>query len=225
MTKNEATPANPFSKDDMSINMGIVVDMIEKVVKTPPLKTGDTGRFHIIFKDDNTTQTIVLTAAQLLDGPGKFTTLFFDVFGQILFASKKEWPTFALHIAQIAVPGKPDETAAVMAGNLLFENIANTMEVTTDKTYIGKRAGCNRLVEHSPHSEIWYVLPSAAVSELITELPIKANHEDISQAMTAGGLKKANTGPVKPAGGKSIRCWWFSSDKLKEINPDMGVSK
>lgn len=219
------TPPNPFQKEDLSVNMEIVVDMIEKVVKTPPLKTGDTGRFHFYLMDGGDTHTIVLTSAQLLDGPRKFSTLFFDVFGQILFATKKEWPEFVKYIAKKAVPGKPDETTAVMAGNLLFENITNTMEITDDKNQLLKRNQCNRLVEHSLHGELWYVLPSAAASELIAELPIKASHSEISQAMTASGYKRENTNLVKVTGEKPIRCWWFYAEKIKEINPDAGVSK
>lgn len=218
------TTSNPFSKEDQSVNMGIIVDMIENIVKTPPLKMGDTGKYHIYLKDRNNTKSIVLSAAQLLEGPGKFSTLFFDTFGDILYATKKEWPTFVKYVATQATPGKPEETAAVMAGHMMFEQIAHTMETTSDKKHLIKRGACNRLVEHIPHGEKWYVLPSAAVSDIINELPIKATHDDISQAMAACGLKKENTALVK-VDGMPIRCWWFSVDKLREINSDMGVSK
>jgi len=212
------TTTNPFSKEneDTSINMGIVVDMIETVIKTPPLKMGDTGRFHIHTKAGN---TLILTAAQLLEGPGKFSTLFFDNFGEILFATKKEWPTFVKYIAKIAIPGNPDETAAVMAGNLFFEKIALTMETTEDKTHLLKRDQCSRLVEHRPQNELYYVLPSAAVSDIINDLPVKANHDDISQAMTVLGLKREKTHTVRVSEKNPIRCWWFIAEKIKEINP------
>ena len=216
------TPPNPFQKEDMSVNMKIVVDMIEKVVKTPPLKTGDTGRFHIYLRDGASTQTIVLTSAQLFGGPGKFSTLFFDVFGQILFATKKEWPDFLKYVSALSVPGKPEETAAVMAGHLVSEKIATTWEVTDDKSYISRRETCSRLVVHVVHGITYYVVPSAAMMELIAELPIKVSQEDVSQAMTACGMKISNTKPVTPNNKTSVRCWWFIPDKLKELNKKLG---
>ena len=210
---------NPFSKDAAPIDMGVVVDLVVEIIKTPAIKTGGTGRYHIHFNNE---KTIVLGAGQLLQGPGRFCTLFFDKFEVPLKVEKEEWPEFVKWVATCATPGKPEETAAVMAGHLLFEEIA-TLKVTSDKLHIEKRVGCNRLVEHSPHKKTWYVLPSAAVADMISELPCKARQEDISQAMTTCNLKKENTLPVN-VGGKSIRCWWFSVEKLKEVNPEIVVS-
>ena len=139
------------------------------------------------------------------------------------YADKKKWPTFVKYVATQATPGKPEETAAVMAGHMLFENIAHTMDITNDKKQLLNREVCNRLVVHTPHGEKWFVLPSAAVSEIINDLPIKATHDDISQAMTACGMKKANTALIK-VDGKPVRCWYFSAEKLQEINPGLGDS-
>lgn len=216
--------SNLFPKKETGMSIVWSGVDIDNIIKTPPLKRGDTGKFHIPISIGEKKHIIILTSAQLLAGPKHFSTMFYDCFGKRVYIEKDDWDHLIEVLPEVAKAGDPEETAAVMAGHQLFEQIANNFEVTTDKTYIGKRGGCNRLVEHSPHGETWYVLPSAAVSELINELPIKASHEDISQAMTTCNLKKENTPPVN-VGGKSIRCWWFSVDMLKEINPDIGVAK
>lgn len=211
---------NPFSKDAAPIDMGVVVDLVIEIVKTPAIKTGGTGRYHIHFNNE---KTIVLGAGQLLQGPGRFCTLFFDKFEVPLKVEKEEWPEFVKWVATQATPGKPEETAAVMAGHLLFEEIA-TLKVTSDKSHIEKRVGCNRLVEHTHLRELWYVLPSAAVADMISELPMKVSPESVSQAMAADNLKKKNTHSIK-VNGKPVRCWWFNVEKLKESNPTIELSK
>ena len=220
-----ASNDNPYSGAADVTNMKTVVGIIDKIVQTLPVKQGDTGNFHIYLKNGNETIPIVLTGSQLLQGPGKFCTLFFVYFGTILYATKEEWPTFVKYVSSIAVIGAPEETPAVMAGNLLFENFAYTMEVTTDKKHLEKRDACNFLVEHSPHGEKWYVFPASAVSAHIDELPIKAAHSDITQAMTASGLKLPSSPKVKPPNGKPVNCWWFNVEKLREINPNLGVEQ
>lgn len=213
---------NPYSGAEDVTNMKIVVEMIDKIVQTLPVKTGDTGKFHIYMKNEGTTTPLVLTGAQLLEGPGKFSTLFFVYFGKILYAEKKEWPKFVVFVSNSAIKGELEETDAMIAANNLFEHIAHEIKVSKDKTELLKFKMCNRLVEHTPHDKKWFVMPSSAITEFISELPIKASQSDISQAMTLCGFKDKDNGSVKVKT-MPIKCWWFSVEKILEINPDIEV--
>lgn len=205
---------NPFVDGNDETTLSVIVDMIQKVIKTPSMKTGDTGRFHIYIDGHDLT----LTATQLAQGPGRFKTLFFDAFGKILYAKNEQWPKFAECIAEVAKPGDLEETAAVMAGDLLFERIATTMDLTDDKNELLKRENCRILVQHKPNEELYLCLPASVISEMIAELPIKASIEDISEAMTARGYKRAKTHGIK-TGSVAVRSWWFIYSKILEHQP------
>lgn len=226
--RNTDKRPNPFdgSTAHKVVKMIELIDQIGTITKTPPIKSGDTGRFHFPIKHGDTIHTIVLTTGQLLKGHGLFSTLYTDATQMRLYVSKttKEWDRFINWVMEVAVPGEVDETPAVMASYQIFETIAHTMEATTDKKPLTNLENCNRLVEHISKGETWYVLPSSTVLAIINELSIKVTNTDISQAMTACNLKKANTALVKVEG-TPIRCWWFSASKLKEYNPSFGVLK
>lgn len=216
---------NPFDKSGADLNLRTVVDMLGEIINTPPLKTGDSGVYYIKIKNGDTTKTIALSAAQLLKGPGTFCTSFFVAFKKILFATVDDWPTFVKYIAANAVSGPPEETPAMVAGYMLVEEIASRWPVTKDKHVLGDGAGCRQLVEHSPHGVTYYAAASAAILDLLEELPGNVPGPDVSQALTVCGYKIKNTSSVTPTGIPSLRCWLFEVDKLREINGNLGVEK
>lgn len=214
-----ASSDNPFTQKNTQneTSMETVANSICEVSYAPPTKAGTTGTYHIKFEKN---QTISLTTAQMAGGPKHFKTMFQDVFKKRLFVNKefKEWDNFVDWIMSNAVEVQPEETAAVMAGKMLFEKIVNEMEITDDRNEISGRRDCNKLVIHKPHDIMWYVLPSSAIYEIIEDLPIAANPADVSQAMTACGFKQKNNMDVKVKN-KPITCWWFVAAKVNEHSP------
>jgi hypothetical protein len=184
--------------------------MIDKVVKSPSIKNGETGVYHIFVNGAD----IAINSAQLTKGPGRFRTLYFDTFGKLPYIAKEEWPVFVEYIAGIAETGEYEETAAIMAADLLFEEMINSFEIVPDKEVLLNRDNCYYFVEHNPHGELFYVVPSATITELLNEIKIKAPLEDVSEAMVARGYKKRNTHSVKVTG-VPIRCWWFLESTIK----------
>lgn len=218
-------PPNPLggNASQTEVPLSAVIDCIGTIIKTPSTKQGETGKYHIPIKYGERTQDIVLSTAQLLSNHNNFSTIFTDLFNKKLFVNEKdkEWYRFTDWVLESAVPGEPDDTPAVMAGHMLFERIVSLTNISDDKTKLLEGETCDFLVEHMPQNELWYVIPGGAVHTMADDLPIKADHGHISQAMTVCGYKRKNTHDVKVFG-KPIRCWWFKVDKVKEYIGDGG---
>jgi len=209
--------SNPFSQESKaSTTLESIVDMIERVVKSPSIKNGETGVYHIFLNGAD----IAVNSAHMTRGPGRFRTLYFDTFGKLPYIAKEEWPVFVEYIAGIAETGEYEETAAIMAADLLFEEMVNSFEITPDKEVLRNRDCCYYFVEHNPHGELFYVVPGATVAALLKEINIKASPEDVSEAMVARGYKRSKTHGVK-AGNKNIWCWWFLESAIKAAMPDL----
>jgi len=211
-------PPNPFLDNNDTPTLTRVCDTIDKVVKSPSIKNGETGMYHIFISGVD----ISLSSAQLTQGYGRFKTLYFDVFGKFLYIQKEEWPIFVEYLASISEIGEYEETAAIMAADLLFEELCNTFEISKEKDDLLLREGCNAFVEHSPHGEHCYVVPSGAVTSMLSEIRIKATIEDVSAAMQARGYTVGNTRGVKVRG-QNIWCWWFNPAAIKATNSEIGV--
>lgn len=225
MNEKDTRAPNPLTDDSTQnqIPLSIVIDCVGKVIKTPALKMGDTGRYHIPINFNNTVKTITLSTAHLMGGHKPFSTQFTDLFGKRLFFKKdNEWFQFFDWLIEIAEEGEPDETPAMVAGYMLIEEMASRWKVSTDKTPLKDGDGCRELIEHAPHGETYYVVPSGAIGCVLDELPGNVPLTDVSQALTVAGYKVKNTAPVTPKGATSIRCWWFIVDKMKEINQTLG---
>jgi len=227
MNDHDTRPPNPILKNGTpnEINIGIIFDSIGVVIKTPSVKVGDTGRYHIPINFDGVEHTIVLTTAQLLNNHSVFATQFTDMFNKRLYVSKadKHWLKFSDWIMAVATPGAPDETPGVMAAHVLFDYIAHKGKVTDDKTKLTDLSDCSRLVKHTSGGGDWCVLPAGAVSELMSDLQIKVDQTTLSQAMVVCGMKRKGNHTVryKPGSKGTVKCWWFSSEELFKVNPDM----
>jgi hypothetical protein len=211
----EAT-GNPFEGEETGITLKVVTDQIQKVIRSPPIKKGDTSTYHI-FLDG---REITMTAAQLHQGPGRFSTLYFDAFQKFLFAKKDDWPKFAEFIAGIAEEGELEETAAVMAADIIFEEICSTFDITEDKEMLTDREQCRAMVLHQPHDKMYLVVPAGAMSGLIGECGIKSTSSDIADAMRARGYLNGNTRAVKVTG-VNVRCWWLLPKAVKAQGVDL----
>jgi len=220
---------NPFNETNKPKVIGIkdVIDTIGTIIKTPPLKGGDVGRFHIPIDYLNKKQTIVLSTFQLLKGPGLFTALFTDYYKVRLPISKKdmEWERFTDWVLEVSEEGEADETAAVMAGNILFEQITRTCNITKDRQPLTDGSNCKRLVEYYSEDTRWYVFPASAAVEYIGELTIKAPIDEIPQAMAACGYKRQGSITVRPPKKPGVKCWAFYADKVDEIKGVSGDEK
>lgn len=199
--------ANPLiDADDTQTTLSTVMSWIiedDNITKTQPLKEGQTGTYHILIKG----KILSITAAALMSGQGAFNTQFFDIFSIVLPKDKK-WARFIEYIAQKAKDGGLEETNAGMAADSIFETVCNDFEITQDKQDLLDRDGCCKLVEHNPHGELFYVLPSGVITSLYKETQIPTTLADVSQAMTAKGYKFKKTYDVN-VGGKFVRCWYF----------------
>lgn len=209
---------NPMVEDDneqttLSTVMGWIIED-DDIVKTLPLKEGQTGTYHISIKG----KTLSINAAGLVSGQGAFNTLFFDMFS-ILLPKDKKWSMFIEHIAQNAKDGGLEETNAGMAADIIFETICNEFDITQDKHELLERDECTYLVEHAPHGEIYFVLPSNAVKAIYNDTKISTTFADVSQAMTTKGQKIKKTYDVK-VDGKLVKCWYFIADI---VNTQKGV--
>jgi hypothetical protein len=207
--------SNPFNSSGPT-TLEHVVNGLQRVVKSPPIKNGDTSTYHIFIHD----KEITLSTAQLAKGSGRFTTLYYDAFGKMIFLQKEDWPKFAEYIAEVAEEGDIEETAAVMAADNTFEEICYSFDVTDDKEMLRERDQCKNLCLHNPHDKPYLVVPSAAVTSLIREGGIGASVEDVSSAMTARGYKRAKTHDVWLKGG-GVRCWWFLPEAMTSHGVDL----
>ncbi|MDK2832993.1 MAG: hypothetical protein PWP63_80 [Methanolobus sp.] len=206
---------NPFSSEQRAnITLETICNQIDKVVKSPTIKNGETGIYHIFIANAD----ISINTSQLTQGPGRFRTLYFDTFGKLPYIPKESWPVFVEYIAGIAEPGEYEETAALMAADLLFEEMVNTFQLTKDREVLLNRDNCLYFVEHKPHDELFYVVPSATVTSMLNEIRIKATLEDVSAAMVARGYKAGNTHTVKVTG-TNVRCWWFQESAIEAAMP------
>ena len=149
---------NPFDGGGKQTTIADVTDRIDRVIKTSSLKKGDTGKSHIYIDGHDLT----LTSAQIQKGSGWFTTLYYDAFGKMLSIDKKDWPVFAEYIADIAEPGDLDETNAVMAADILLEQLCKGSDITEDKSVLLDGENCSFFVKHRPHEELFYVVPASA---------------------------------------------------------------
>lgn len=208
---------NPFDGGGKQTTIADVTDRIDRVIKTSSLKKGDTGKFHIYIDGHDLT----LTSAQIQKGSGWFTTLYYDAFGKMLSIDKKDWPVFAEYIADIAEQGDLDETNAVMAADMLLEQLCKGSDITEDKSVLLDGENCSFFVKHRPHEELFYVVPASAVGAMLKdEICVQATLEDVSQAMTARGYKREKTQGVK-VHGQNVWCWWFIPEKIHNQNPSI----
>jgi len=208
--------APPQFDDTGNLTIGTVAGQIKKVICSPPIKKDDTSTYHIFL--DN--QEITLTAAQMFKGPGRFCTLYFDTFKRYLMVNKNDWPKFAEYIAGIAEEGEIEETAAVMAADIIFEEICSSFDVTNDKERLLERDQCLAMVAHQPHDKMYFVVPAGAISGLIGECGIKSTSSDIADAMRARGYLNGNTRAVKVTG-VNVRCWWLLPKAIKAQGVDL----
>ena len=207
---------NPLAEgDNEQTTLKIVTDWIiadDNIIKTLPLKEGQTGTYHISMKG----KPLSITAAALISGQGAFNTQIFDIFSILLPKVKSnEWASFITYIAQNAKDGGLEETNAGMAADIIFETICNEFDITQDKHELLDRGECVCLVEHSPHGEMYFVLPSNAVKAIYNDTKISTTFADVSQAMTTKGQKIKKTYDVK-VGGQLVKCWYFIADIVNE---------
>ncbi|APH38216.1 hypothetical protein [Methanohalophilus halophilus] len=212
----DTTLQNPFSEPSKH-TLRVIIDNIQKVIKTPPIKPDDTWTYHIHIEG----KVLILTGAQLSKGPGRFKTLYLDNFGKYLHIQKTDdWYKFVEYIWGIAEEGRLEETSAVIAADLIFEQICVDFDVTDDKTRLLEGEACYCLVLHKPNDQLYMVVPSAAVIELSKECGARAPIEEVSAAMRARGYKTANTALVK-ANGTPVRCWWLLPKAIEEYGVDL----
>lgn len=208
--------SNPFEGEETGTTLKVVTDQIQKVIRSPPIKKGDTSTYHI-FLDG---REITLTAAQLHQGPGRFSTLYFDAFQKFLYVKKETWPRFAEYIAGLAEEGDIEETPAVMAADIIFEEICSSFDVTADKEMLLDRDQCRSMVLHQPHDKPYLVVPGGAVSGMVNECPAKSSTGDVADAMRARGYLNGNTRAVKVTG-VNVRCWWLLPEAVKAQGVDL----
>lgn len=158
-------------------------------------------------------ESFQISLAQLIQGPGRFRTMYANVSKDIVTINKNEWFTYVKWIMVAADDVGIVETAATMAADLLLEKMCNDMNFSDDKNKLKERENCTHMVPHNPHGDLeYYVVPSSAIAIMLSEIPISTKLPDVSVAMTIKGYKLAKTFPVKLPDTTTIRCWWFFAD-------------
>ncbi len=223
MIEMSDTPAVPVpDKRNAPVHIADVFDL---------LKTGDLTVSRSAKQDETKIYTFKfggesfqISLAQLMQGPGRFRTMYANVAQTIVTIDKNEWLRYVKWIMDAAVDVGIVETAATMAADLLFENLCNDMEFSDNKNELKERANCKYMVRHNPHGDReYYVVPSGAILEMLNEIPISTKTPDVSVAMTVKGYKVYKTKPVTPSKTPSIRCWWFFADVVDKFRSDSDV--
>lgn len=196
-------------------NGEVLMNLITRVLMAPACKPSEGAVLHIFFEVEEKNKEMVIPIRNLLSTQIPFQTMFASLFKKCVPLDKTEWAALVDYIFSIAEDGELDETEAVIAADMLFEELCNTFDITQDKNVLKDRSECRFFVEHVPHGKKYYVVPSASIFEVMNELNLKVSREDISPAATKRGYKLEKTQDVRAPGSElPIRCWWFLPEAL-----------
>lgn len=211
---------NPLAEGDneqttLSTVMGWIIEDND-IVKTLPLKEGQTGTYHISMKG----KTLSITAAALISGQGAFNTQIFDMFSILLPKKDSKWSTFITYIAQNAKDGGLEENTASMAADIIFYQMCTEMDISDDRSVLVDGDEEDTFFRHAPHAdETYYAVSSDLMLNKLSDSMIKTTISDLSEAMTAKGYKVKNTFKIKISS-KSVRCWYFIPSQVDENRGD-----
>lgn len=204
-------------------NGEVLMGLITRVVMAPACKPSEGAILHIFFETDENSKEMVIPVRNLLSSQLPFQTLFASLFKKCVPLDKNEWATLVEYILSTAEDGELDETEEVIAADMLFEELCNTFDITQDKNALKDRSECRFFVEHTPHGKTYYVVPSASIAEVMSDLNLKVSRADLSPAATKRGYKLEKTRDVKvPGSKKPIKCWWFLPEALQAQGLELG---
>ncbi len=226
MSNTPALPALPAvpepDKRNAPVHISDVFSLLKQgdVTVSRSAKQDETKIYTFNFEGES----FQISLAQLMQGSGRFRTMYANAAKTIVTIDKKEWIHYVKWIMVAAVDVGIVENAATMAADLLFENMCNDMDISDDRNELKERANCACMVRHNPHGDReYYVVPSSAIAGMLNEIPISTKTPDVSVAMAVKGYKLAKTSPVKLPDNTTIRCWWFFADIINKNRSDSNV--
>lgn len=184
----------------------------DNIKKTHPIKKTESATFHISIKK----HIIEISAANLMAGQGKFNTMCFGELGVQVKHNKKKWPEFIQYISDASVDIGLQDTTAGMDADHLLEIIMEEMTITDDIKHLECRGNALQMVKYTSAGEMWFVVPSSKIREIVSAESIKTSTADLSAAMDAKKYKRPGVHTVRfsPAKNDVVRGWFFYPDVI-----------